>query len=164
MRPTGGGFVKDQVRALEPPLDRVDIFVARAVRAAGRRCVTYQADVRDFDAMVSAVKETVATLGRLDTVVATAGVISSGKAGELSREAWDTVLGVNLTGIWNTARAAIPELIGAGRGGSIVDFGSNTIPGISPECSSRGPTASLGRSASPICAVHASPWASTGWP
>jgi SDR family mycofactocin-dependent oxidoreductase len=97
---------------------------AEAVRAAGRRCVTCQADVRDFDAMQGAVKQAVAALGRLDTVVANAGVISSGKAWELSQEAWDTVLGVNLTGVWNTACAAIPELIGAGRGGSIVIISS----------------------------------------
>lgn len=92
---------------------------AALVRATGRRALVRHADVRDIAALRSAVADAVAEFGRLDTVVANAGVISSGRAWELSDEAWDTVLGVNLTGTWNTARAAIPTMIEA-RGGSIV--------------------------------------------
>jgi SDR family mycofactocin-dependent oxidoreductase len=97
---------------------------ADAVGATGRRCVTFQVDVRNFDGLQGAVEEAVGVLGRLDTVVANAGVISSGRAWELTQQAWDTVIGVNLTGVWNTARAAIPALLRTGRGGSIVIINS----------------------------------------
>src|SRR5215217_8726707 len=75
---------------------------AAMVRATGRRCLVAHADVRDIAALRTAVADAVREFGRLDTVVANAGVISSGRAWELTEEAWDTVVGVNLTGVWNT--------------------------------------------------------------
>ncbi|SHN39857.1 mycofactocin-coupled SDR family oxidoreductase [Cryptosporangium aurantiacum] len=93
---------------------------AELVRATGRRCLARRADVRDVDALRAAVADAVAELGNLNTVVANAGVISSGRAWELTEEAWNIVIGVNLTGVWNTARAAIPGMLAAGNGGSIV--------------------------------------------
>src|SRR5215207_533657 len=93
---------------------------AAMVRATGRRCLVAHADVRDIDALRTAVADAVREFGRLDTVVANAGVISSGRAWELTEEAWDTVVGVNLTGVWNTTRAAIPAMLEQGDGGSLV--------------------------------------------
>jgi (+)-trans-carveol dehydrogenase len=43
------------------------------------------------------------------------GIGSTGRAHELAEEVWQDVIGVNLTGGWHTAKAAIPHLIGAGR-------------------------------------------------
>jgi SDR family mycofactocin-dependent oxidoreductase len=96
----------------------------RLVEATGRRCVAFHADVRDIGALRAAADAGVAELGRLDVVVANAGVISSGTAWEIPDEAWDAVIGVNLTGGWNTARATIPHLLAGGRGGSIVFISS----------------------------------------
>jgi len=93
---------------------------AAMVRATGRRCLVAHADVRDIAALRTAVADAVREFGRLDTVVANAGVISSGRAWELTEEAWDTVVGVNLTGVWNTTRAAIPAMLEQGDGGSLV--------------------------------------------
>lgn len=93
---------------------------AALVRATGRDCLTHVADVRDIDALRGAVAAGLARFGRLDTVIANAGVITSGRAWELSEDAWDTVVDTNLKGTWNTVRATVPHLIDAGRGGSIV--------------------------------------------
>ena len=117
---------RDISDALSYPLASVDDLeeTASLVRATGRRCLVRQADVRDIGALRVAVADAVAEFGRIDTVVANAGVISSGRAWELSEEAWDVVVGVNLTGVWNTARAAIPAMLDQGDGGSIVIISS----------------------------------------
>lgn len=93
---------------------------AERVRATGRRCVAVQADVRSVAEVQVAVDEARSEFGHLDIVVANAGVMSSGRAWELSEEAWDVVMDVNLKGAWNTVRAAIPSMIADGAGGSIV--------------------------------------------
>jgi SDR family mycofactocin-dependent oxidoreductase len=93
---------------------------AELVRAAGRRCVAVQADVRSVAEVRAAVDAATTEFGRLDVVVANAGIMTMGSAWELSEEAWDVVVDVNLKGAWNTARAAIPGMIEAGAGGSIV--------------------------------------------
>jgi NAD(P)-dependent dehydrogenase (short-subunit alcohol dehydrogenase family) len=73
--------------------------------------------------MSRAVAQAVDTLGGLDIVVAAAGIDSWAPAWELSQEQWDAMIGVNLTGVWQTAKAAAPALIARG-GGSIVLIGS----------------------------------------
>jgi SDR family mycofactocin-dependent oxidoreductase len=97
---------------------------ADLVRATGRDCLTQIADVRDIAALRAAVAAGLDRFGRLDTVVANAGVISSGRAWELSEAEWDTVLDTNLKGTWNTTRATVPQLIDAGNGGSIIIISS----------------------------------------
>lgn len=93
----------------------------RAVEALDRRIVARQADVRDYDAVKSLVDDGVAELGRLDIVAANAGMAGElGKADTLSEDGWRTMVDVNLTGVWHTAKAAIPHLKASGDGGSIV--------------------------------------------
>ena len=93
---------------------------AKAVEVLDRRIVTAQVDVRDGTAMRSAVAEGVAELGRLDIVSANAGIASSGLAWEMDDATWQDMLDVNLTGVWQTAKAALPILIEQGEGGAIV--------------------------------------------
>ncbi|PJJ55180.1 mycofactocin-coupled SDR family oxidoreductase [Compostimonas suwonensis] len=92
----------------------------RQVEALDRRIVATQADVRDFGALQAALDTGVAQLGRLDIVSANAGIFSFGTADELSEDAWKDMLDVNLTGVWHTAKAAIPHLKAGGHGGSII--------------------------------------------
>ena len=107
---------------------------ARLVRQAGRRCRAQQADVTSVGQM-EATAALGAGLGGIDVVCANAGVISFGKAWELSEAQWDHVVDTNLKGAWATCRAAIPGMIERGRGGSIVLIGSaaslRAYPGIS---------------------------------
>lgn len=93
---------------------------ARAVAAEGRAILARAADIRDDAALQQLVADGLEQFGRLDIVVANAGVLSWGRLWELTDEQWDTVIGVNLSGTWRTLRAAVPAMIAAGNGGSIV--------------------------------------------
>ncbi|GAA4554487.1 mycofactocin-coupled SDR family oxidoreductase [Pseudonocardia xishanensis] len=92
----------------------------RLVEKLDRRIVATQADVRDFDALQAAVDRGVSELGRLDIVLANAGIATYGPAAEQSEQQWETMIGINLTGVWHTAKAAIPTMTAQGSGGSIV--------------------------------------------
>ena len=91
----------------------------KEVEALDRRIVASQADVRDYGAVKAALAAGVAELGRLDIVSANAGIFSFGTLEELSETEWQDMIDTNLTGVWHTAKAAIPHLRAAG-GGSIV--------------------------------------------
>ena len=90
------------------------------VEATGRRVITAAADVRDTAALRTVVEQGVAELGRLDILVANAGIFSFAPVLELSEEAWRDVIDINLTGVWRTCVAAIPSMIAAGNGGSVI--------------------------------------------
>ena len=89
-----------------------------AVEAEDRRIVALQADVRDLSALRQAFEEGVSQLGDVDIVLANAGIAPLSV--EPVDEHWDDVLAVNLTGVYNTVRVALPSMIEHGRGGSIV--------------------------------------------
>lgn len=97
----------------------------RAVEAAGRKVLAREVDIRDLAAQQQVVADGVEQFGRLDIVVANAGVLSWGRLFEMSPEQWDTVVDVNLSGTWRTIRAAVPAMIEAGNGGSIVIVSSS---------------------------------------
>ena len=93
----------------------------KAVEALDRRIVASQADVRDYGQLKAALDAGVAELGHLDIVSANAGIGSSPyPAHEIAEQTWRDMLDVNLTGVWHTAKAAVPHLVAGGRGGSIV--------------------------------------------
>lgn len=97
----------------------------RAVEATGRKVLAREVDVRDLAALQKVVADGVEQFGRLDIVVANAGVLSWGRMHEMSEEQWDTVIDVNLNGTWRTVRAAVPAMIEAGNGGSIIIVSSS---------------------------------------
>ena len=90
------------------------------VEQVGGAMVSRVADVRDLAALEGAVAEGLERFGRLDMVVANAGVMAPSLFTELSEAAWDEIVGTNLTGVWKTVRAAAPAIIEADRGGSVV--------------------------------------------
>ena len=92
----------------------------RAVEEHGRTVLAREVDIRDSAALTALVNDGVEQFGRLDVVVANAGVLNWGRLWELSDKQWDTVIDVNLSGTWRTLRAAIPAMIEAHHGGSIV--------------------------------------------
>jgi SDR family mycofactocin-dependent oxidoreductase len=97
----------------------------RAVEATGRKVLAREVDIRDLAALQQLVADGVEQFGRLDIVVANAGVLSWGRIWEMSEEQWDTVIDVNLNGTWRTLRAAVPAMIEAGNGGSIIIVSSS---------------------------------------
>jgi (+)-trans-carveol dehydrogenase len=92
----------------------------RQVEALDRRIIASRADVRDTAALTAAVDDGVAQLGRLDIVLANAGIASFAPVEDLTDEMWDEMIGVNLTGVFKTVRAAVPHIKAGGRGGAIV--------------------------------------------
>jgi (+)-trans-carveol dehydrogenase len=92
----------------------------KAVEQEGRRIVARTADVRDPDALGAALREGVDELGRLDIVCANAGILTIVPATEMSDRVWKDVIDINLTGVWNTCKVAMPYLIASGQGGSMV--------------------------------------------
>lgn len=97
----------------------------RLVEATGRKVLAREVDIRDLAAQQQLVADAVEQFGRLDIVVANAGVLSWGRIWEMSEQQWDTVIDVNLNGTWRTIRAAVPAMIAAGNGGSIVIVSSS---------------------------------------
>lgn len=90
-----------------------------AVERLGRRILARQADVRDAAAVAAVVAEAVREFGRLDIVIANAGIIRVTDTPDRA-QTFREIVDVNLVGAWNTVDAAIPTLIEGGRGGSIV--------------------------------------------
>lgn len=108
------------------PATRDDLDeTARLVENEGRKILSREVDVRDDAALRDLVADGIEQFGRLDVVVANAGVLSWGRIWELTDEQWDTVIGVNLTGTWRTLRATVPAMIEAGNGGSVVVVSSS---------------------------------------
>jgi SDR family mycofactocin-dependent oxidoreductase len=96
---------------------------AREVESRGRRCATGLADVSDLDAVTAAVDAGVAELGRLDVVVANAGIhIPGAPSWELDPRDWQRTLDINVTGVWHTVKAAVPHI--SGHGGSVIIISS----------------------------------------
>jgi SDR family mycofactocin-dependent oxidoreductase len=93
---------------------------ARLVHEMGRRAVATQVDVRDFDVLKAALDACVQELGRLDVVVANAGICSTAMSWEITLEQWRETIDTNLTGVFHTMKAAVPILLAQGTGGSIV--------------------------------------------
>ncbi|WP_264042289.1 mycofactocin-coupled SDR family oxidoreductase [Mycolicibacterium hodleri] len=91
----------------------------RLVQAHGRRILATQADVRDPDAVAAVVADGVERFGRLDVVIANAGIIRVSDTDHRAK-AFRDVVEVNLIGAWNTVDAAIPAMVAGGRGGSVV--------------------------------------------
>jgi (+)-trans-carveol dehydrogenase len=100
---------------------------ARQVAALGRAVVAVQADVRDYQGLAKALDDAVVQLGRLDIVSANAGILSHATADTLAEASWQDMIDINLTGVWHTAKAAVPHLIAGGRGGSIVLTSSGVV-------------------------------------
>ena len=93
---------------------------ADMVKNLDRRIVTAEVDVRDYDALKAAVDSGVEQLGRLDIVVANAGIGTTGvKLHKMREDIWDETIDVNLGGVWKTVKAAVPHLLAGGRGGSV---------------------------------------------
>ncbi len=112
--------VCDQIDSVPYPMATPDDLAqtVKEVEALDRRIVASQADVRDADAIASALAAGVAEVGAVDIVCANAGIAPMSV--HEPHEAWADVIAVNLTGVFNTVEAVIPAMIERGRGGAIV--------------------------------------------
>jgi SDR family mycofactocin-dependent oxidoreductase len=107
-----------QIDSVPYPLATPDDLAAtvKLVEDTGARIVAKQGDVRDRESLSAALQAGLDEFGRLDIVVANAGIAPMQSGGD----GWRDVIDVNLTGVYNTITAAIPTMIKQGTGGSIV--------------------------------------------
>jgi (+)-trans-carveol dehydrogenase len=94
---------------------------ADMVKNLDRRIVTAQVDVCDYQALKEVVDNGVEQLGRLDIVVANAGIGTVGtKLHKIREDIWQEMIDVNLGGVWKSVKAGVPHILAGGRGGSII--------------------------------------------
>jgi len=128
----------EQIASVPYPLATADDLAAtvKLVEDTGARIVAKQGDVRDRASLSAALRAGLDEFGRLDIVVANAGIapMQSGDDG------WRDVLDVNLTGVYHTIKVAIPPMVKQGSGGSIVLISSAAgLAGVgSPDAGSVG--------------------------
>ncbi|WP_216896075.1 mycofactocin-coupled SDR family oxidoreductase [Nocardia alni] len=115
-------LLDDILHAHYPGADKADLDeTVRLVQEQDRRIIATKADVRELGELRSAVDQGVAELGRLDIVVANAGVLTTlVPAADIEEEDWMHVIDVNLSGVWRTVKVAAPHIRAGGRGGSII--------------------------------------------
>jgi (+)-trans-carveol dehydrogenase len=112
-------------------IDTVDLIAAATpedlaetadlVKGHNRRIYTAEVDVRDYDALKAAVDTGVEQLGRLDIIVANAGIGNGGQTLDKTSEAdWTAMIDINLGGVWKTVKAGVPHILAGGNGGSII--------------------------------------------
>jgi SDR family mycofactocin-dependent oxidoreductase len=121
----------DQIDTVQYPMAQQSDFdeTVRQVEALDRRIVPVVGDVRKQADLDAAVSKGIAELGRIDILIANAGVFSLAPAHELTDEQWDDMIAVNLTGVWKSAKAVLPHMMENG-GGSIVM--TSSINGLEP--------------------------------
>src|ERR1700761_8932394 len=93
---------------------------AGQVEALGGRGIHGVVDVRGLAEMEQFIGDAVADLGRLDIVCANAGISTPSPTLEMSEEAWQTTIDINLTGVWKTCKATVPHIVAGNRGGSVI--------------------------------------------
>jgi SDR family mycofactocin-dependent oxidoreductase len=129
----------DQIPSVFYPMSTKDDLdeTRRLVNAAGGRIVTSVADVRDRAALQAAYDAGIDEFGRVDIVLANAGIMPVINQG-FEEQAWHDAIAVMLTGVWHTLEVTVPGMIERGEGGSIVitssaaglsGMGLNTSPG-----------------------------------
>jgi len=101
--------------------------LADEVRTLGGQALVFVGDVRDDSAIQAAVDGALAQFGRIDVLFNNAGICGYGLAHELTEDAWDAMIDINLKGPWLVARRVIPTLI-AQRSGVIIN--NSSIAGL----------------------------------
>jgi (+)-trans-carveol dehydrogenase len=112
-----------QIDSVAIPLSTPEDLAETAdlVKGHNRRIYTAEVDVRDYAALKAAVDAGVEQLGRLDIIVANAGIGNGGNTlDKTSEEDWTDMIDVNLGGVWKTVKAGVPHILSGGQGGSII--------------------------------------------
>lgn len=84
--------------------------VASQVRAIGRKAAVYACNIADYDAVRAMYEASMAEFGRVDILINNAGIALSNPMEKISLEDWQTVIDVNLTGVFNTCKLFTPQM------------------------------------------------------
>lgn len=99
------------------------------VEALDRRVLSIEADVRDQDSLDAAVASGIAEFGKIDCLVANAGIWTLGPVAEMSREQWQEMIDINLTGVWQTVKAVVPHMVERQQGSIVMTSSVNGLEG-----------------------------------
>ncbi len=127
---------------------------AEAIRAAGGIAAAVEMDVTDEASIIAGFDKAEAELGPIDTVFANAGMNSRGLALEVGADEFDTVMAINVRGVFLTAREGARRMVAAGSRESgrgriilIASIGAvKVLPGLTAYCTSKAAVAMMGRS------------------
>lgn len=143
-----------------PTANRDDLATTiERVEAEGGEIMAEVGDVRDLAFQQDLVKRGVERFGgRLDVVIANAGICNWGKVWEIDEEQWNDTIDINLTGYWKTLKASIPHMLEAGNGGSIILVSSvaglKSMPVQSPYSASKHGVVGLAQTAAKELGEH----------
>jgi gluconate 5-dehydrogenase len=98
--------------------------VADGVNGAEGRAIPVQCDVTQKDQVEVAVARTLQEFGKIDVLVANAGIGDRALAEEMTFEQWDRVMSINLTGVWLFDQAVGKHMVERGEGGRIINMSS----------------------------------------
>ncbi len=93
-----------------------------AIQGKGRRCMFYNVDVSDFQAVAGTVDQAAKDMGKIDNLVNNAGITIDKLLVRMKEEDWDRIIRVNLKSVFNCTRAVIRHMLKTG--GSIVNISS----------------------------------------
>jgi SDR family mycofactocin-dependent oxidoreductase len=106
--------------------DDLDETVAQ-VEALDRRALAITADVRSQQQLDKAVERGIAEFGKIDILIANAGIWTQAPFWELTEEQWEEMIGVNLTGVWKSAKAVAPHMIERQSGSIVITSSTNGL-------------------------------------
>jgi SDR family mycofactocin-dependent oxidoreductase len=98
---------------------------AKEIESLDRRVIPVMCDVRDSAGLDEAVARGVAELGRIDILVANAGIWALGRLWEITESQWQEMLDINLTGAWRSVKAVVPTMIEQKRGAIVLTSSVN---------------------------------------
>ena len=125
--------IADQMATVPYTMARQDDLdeTAKQVEALDRRILALKGDVRDQAQLDAAVAQGIAEFGKIDILIANAGIWTQAPFWELTDDQWDEMIGVNLTGVWKSAKAVAPHMIERQSGSIVITSSTNGIePGL----------------------------------
>lgn len=147
--PRGFGFATARLFAREGAKVVLTDIVSEAVEAraaelrkAGAKAIGLAHDVTSAEQWQKIVQETVREFGRVDVLVNNAGIATMGNIDSTSLEAWDRMIGINLTGVFLGCQTVIRQLRAQKSTGSIINISSSAALNAHPDncayCASKG--------------------------
>ena len=90
--------------------------VTDAIAQKGNKVAMFEADVGNYDSVVSMIDKVEQTFGKIDILINNAAILRDKTLKKMSHEEWDSVININLTGVFNCTRAVIEKMIDNGWG------------------------------------------------
>src|ERR1700678_1247437 len=125
--------IAEQMATVPYPMARQDDLdeTVKLVEAYDRRALAIKADVRSQQQLDQAGTRGVAAFGKIDILIANAGIWTQAPFWELTDDQWDEMIGVNLTGVWKSAKAVAPHMIERQTGSIVITSSTNGLePGL----------------------------------